>query len=621
MEDIASKLNQLQDLLNKDLITQEDFDIKYSSLSDRFMTETAPETAPSTIDPSQEQQMRDELINNIIPMFNESAGNVGNIDQIGTGTLVEMEKYVNSITGSELEQVYNKMIKNLNMQMNESTRPWVNPKGIEHFIGEDKGFTEAELLPDLWKSLKKEKGSLIKPPIYKKDPKNINQPWKPHLNLNPRYLTELTGNSDIWSSNPYSSNIGYSNTNTNIGNQDFTTGPPNPHQDFTTSYPMPPKGAAGFNTGGTIPGYAKGGKWLEGILSLFSGHTPKWLINLIEKTKGGKEYVEDLINPQDKARSDLNFGFMKLMDDLHNKFDDQITKSETTLEEANKKLSETMDLFDKFETTEPNITKKRTVFPDGTVEHGTEVRDKITLDDLKEMSWDEAKKWGYKKKDWEYMQKYKGKDYKAEFEKEGFKWNEKEQKWIKEEVTEDWSLVPDEYRPIEFQENPQGYDKAVKEQIEKEKKKGIFEVLQGGKDDDRSPPGLAKGSWFKGSGVGGWEPPTHDRGLMKSLLKLGTTMGMSEKELLMMAIKFNWDVSDDLRMKYDITDKDLQSESGEGLEWLLLKANPKLAKQPYSESKINKMLSEELEDKGKIITPTQGDLFKKKSGGLISLVS
>ena len=300
-----------------------------------------------------------------------------------------------------------------------------------------------------------------------------------------------------------------------------------------------------------------------GILGLFSQFTPQWLKDLISKTKGGKEYVEDLINPQDKAKSDLDFGFTSLMDDLQGRFDDQITKSETTLEEANKKLSETMDLFDKFETTEPNITKKRTVFPDGTVE----------------------------------------------------------QKWIKEEVTEDWSLVPDEYRPIEFQENPQGYDKAVKEQIEKEKKKGIFEVLQGGKDDDRSPPGLAKGSWFKGSGVGGWEPPTHDRGLMKSLLKLGTTMGMSEKELLMMAIKFNWDVSDDLRMKYDITDKDLQSESGEGLEWLLLKANPKLAKQPYSESKINKMLSEELEDKGKIITPTQGDLFKKKAGGLISLVS
>ena len=82
----------------------------------------------------------------------------------------------------------------------------------------------------------------------------------------------------------------------------------------------------------------------------------------------------------------------------------------------------------------------------------------------------------------------------------------------------------------------------------------------------------------------------------------------------MMAIKFNWDVSDDLRMKYDITDKDLQNESGEGLEWLLLKANPNLAKQPYSESKVNKMLSEEF--------PTiQGDLFKKKTGGLISLIS
>ena len=53
----------------------------------------------------------------------------------------------------------------------------------------------------------------------------------------------------------------------------------------------------------------------------------------------------------------------------------------------------------------------------------------------------------------------------------------------------------------------------------------------------------------------------------------------------------------------------------------ILKDNPNLAKQPYSESKVNKMLSEEFEIKDEIEKPIQGDLFKKKAGGLISLVN
>ena len=88
-----------------------------------------------------------------------------------------------------------------------------------------------------------------------------------------------------------------------------------------------------------------------GILSLFSQYTPQWLKDLISKTKGGAEYVEDLIDPQDKARSDLNFGFTELMRDLEGRFDDQIAKNEADLEIANKKLSDTMDLLDKVETT------------------------------------------------------------------------------------------------------------------------------------------------------------------------------------------------------------------------------------------------------------------------------
>ena len=252
------------------------------------------------------------------------------------------------------------------------------------------------------------------------------------------------------------------------------------------------------------------------------------------------------------------------------------------------------------------------VFPEGTIP------DKVTLDDLSKMSWEEAQKYGYKKSDWEYMQQYKGKDYETELKKEGYTWNEAENKWQKIEVTEDWSQIPDEYRPVEFKEKVEGYDKSVKEQIEKEKKKGIFKLLQGGKDDD-DPTYHAKGgiAGFAPGGIKVRTPKLHDTGLMKSLLKLGTTMGMSEKELLEMAIKFNWDVSDKLKKQYGITDESLRAGSDKGLEWLLLKANPDLAKQPYSESKVNKMLSEEIGE----LPSKQIDLFKKKTGGLISLIS
>ena len=34
---------------------------------------------------------------------------------------------------------------------------------------------------------------------------------------------------------------------------------------------------------------------LKGILSLLGSKIPKWLTNLISKTKGGKEYVENII--------------------------------------------------------------------------------------------------------------------------------------------------------------------------------------------------------------------------------------------------------------------------------------------------------------------------------------
>jgi hypothetical protein len=233
------------------------------------------------------------------------------------------------------------------------------------------------------------------------------------------------------------------------------------------------------------------------------------------------------------------------MKDLEGRFDDQIAKNETDLEIANKKLSETMDLFDNLE----------------------------NLDDLK-------------------FQKLVNNinEVKAgnkEMEDAGYRWDDEKDKWVLKETE---------------------YDKAVKEQIEKEKKKGIFTLIEGGKDDDWSPPGLAGGGGIK------FRPPRmHDKGLIKSLLNLGTTMGFSPKELLITFSKAGYEVTDELKKKFGVTDDDLAKESV-GLEWLILKDNPNLAKQPYSESKVNKMLSEEF--------PTiQGDLFKKKTGGLINLIS
>ena len=228
-----------------------------------------------------------------------------------------------------------------------------------------------------------------------------------------------------------------------------------------------------------------------GILSLFSQYTPQWLKDLISKTKGGAEYVEDLIDPQDKARSDLNFGFTELMKDLEGRFDDQLAKNETSLKEAKDKMSKTEELLDEM----------------------------IQEDKIKDIA----------------------------------------QRRFLSELDED---------------------------------------------------DMTK---HAGGGIKFRPPRMHDKGLIKSLLNLGTTMGFSPKELLITFSKAGYEVTDELKKKFGVTDDDLAKESV-GLEWLILKDNPNLAKQPYSESKVNKMLSEEF--------PTiQGDLFKKKTGGLISLIS
>ena len=213
---------------------------------------------------------------------------------------------------------------------------------------------------------------------------------------------------------------------------------------------------------------------LKGILSLLGSKIPKWLTNLISKRKGGKEYVESIIefenppgsverlkevkNKLEQENKNLDFGFSQLFGDLQEQMDKQLTRNDEILKKA----------ADKLDDLDQKVKLSDLVFPEGTIP------DKVTLDDLSKMSWEEAQKYGYKKSDWEYMQQYKGKDYETELKKEGYTWNEAENKWQKIEVTEDWSQIPDEYRPVEFQEKAEGYDKAVKEQMEKEKKKGIF---------------------------------------------------------------------------------------------------------------------------------------------------
>ena len=176
MADIASKLNSLEEWLSEDLITQEDYERKKASLTDEFMTETSPVTKSK----AEEKQLRDEITNIILPQFNKYATKVGNVDPIGTDKLEEMENYVNSISGQELEQTYQTMIDALNTQTNPLIRPQIKPRGIELFIGPKIGLTEAQLIPDLWTSLLKSQGwAKIKPPMF--GTYNMNQPWKPHI--------------------------------------------------------------------------------------------------------------------------------------------------------------------------------------------------------------------------------------------------------------------------------------------------------------------------------------------------------------------------------------------------------------------------------------------------------
>ena len=213
MADIASKLNSLEEWLSEDLITQEDYERKKASLTDEFMTETSPVTKSK----AEEKQLRDEITNIILPQFNKYATKVGNVDPIGTDKLEEMENYVNSISGSELEQTYQTMVDALNTQMN------VPPKGIEHLIGSGKGLTEAQLIPDLWTSLLKSQGwAKIKPPMF--GTYNINQPWKPHIVQKPRVEYNKPFEEDLGIKSIVPQAVGLEQ----VGNAVYTPPPPVP---------------------------------------------------------------------------------------------------------------------------------------------------------------------------------------------------------------------------------------------------------------------------------------------------------------------------------------------------------------------------------------------------------
>jgi len=368
---------------------------------------------------------------------------------------------------------------------------------IEDFIGPEKGHTEEELLPDLQayfymlnkrKGLESGKDFTIQPPMF--GTSDIDQPWKRHLDLTPRFNgntgTMSTGVQDVSTSQPTS----------------FSQPVKSSPVAGIPSYTYTPEGREGYSyglvKGGSVPGYAKGGgKWLEGILSLFAGNTPKWLIDLVEKTKGGKKYVQNLMFPKKKLR-DTPEG-RDLIRLLTGK--DPLIKAREVNEEKMKEALSKLEDSDKMATSMEEEVKRM-------------------MDQIEDLN-----------------QKIK-------------------------------LLSPD--------------------------------------DDD--PTYHAKG------GI------KFDKGLWQSLMSLGKSMGISPKEQLKTFIKIGIPIPDKLKQKWGITEADLEfKEPAEGLEWLILKDNPDLAKQPYSESKVNKMLSDEFEEIDKV--PIQGDLFEKKSGGLISLIS
>ena len=96
-----------------------------------------------------------------------------------------------------------------------------------------------------------------------------------------------------------------------------------------------------------IRGYAKGGSWLKGILSLLSSNTPRWLTDLIGKTKGADEYVSKIVSPEDQVSQ------FKKMIGYDEYMDTKLEENEKLLKEALAKITKTEALFN--ELADPEI--------------------------------------------------------------------------------------------------------------------------------------------------------------------------------------------------------------------------------------------------------------------------
>jgi len=330
--------------------------------------------------------------------------------------------------------------------------------------------------------------------------------------------------------------------------------------------------------------------FLQGILSLFSKMTPEWLTNLIDKTKGADEYVKKITEPYDAQKI------------LRNKLDDYMTrvgKGEYLGKSAEEiKAIEDADTLSRLRlkdalaagfTADDWVIARQA--PGIHFLNFTDENPTVKIDDLWDLDFQQAKKLGYNLKEWQDAQDTKllEKDAAGNFIGE-----------------ENWELVPEHLRPLEHQTSE--YSEAVKKQIKKEEenkiRKRMFTLIEGGKDDDLARGGIA--SLGKGGGF--------HKGLWESIMKLGTSMGISPKEQLKTFIELGIPITDKLKQKWGIS---------EDIDIMQKQISNLTEKHPFlTEDKefmeLEKLKQQEIKKLKELMK--QGDLFEKKNGGLISLV-
>jgi len=330
--------------------------------------------------------------------------------------------------------------------------------------------------------------------------------------------------------------------------------------------------------------------FLQGILSLFSKMTPEWLTDLIGKTKGADEYVKKITEPYDAQKI------------LRNKLDEymaRVGKGEYLGKSAEEiRAIEDADTLSRLRlkdalaagfTADDWVIARQA--PGIHFLNFTDENPTVKIDDLWDLDFQQAKKLGYNLKEWQDAQDTKllEKDAAGNFIGE-----------------ENWELVPEHLRPLEHQTSE--YSEAVKKQIKKEEenkiRKRMFTLIEGGKDDDLARGGIA--SLGKGGGF--------HKGLWESIMKLGTSMGISPKEQLKTFIELGIPITDKLKQKWGISeDIDIMQKQISDLK----------EKHPFlTEDKefmeLEKLKQQEIKKLKELMK--QGDLFEKKNGGLISLV-